>query len=503
MERRMRTKAILLISLFLCTLAIAVQAQRFDDIKPDHWAYESVEKLAEKGLVLGYPDGKFLGGRSLSRYEMATIIARIIEMIESEHADMNSRIQAAATKGTTVKTEDGKVVPAATPEDVAALRKLIDEFKVELTVIGTDLSKLKEDVSAMKDDMETVKATVSDPEGALQTAVADIKGLKSVKFSGYIQARWESGKATSATANDNYNGFFLRRARFKLAATKGNTQIVLNPNFGSSGYRNRTDGIAIQGTDAEKDYYIQYNFMGDAAIGPSIWIGQFNWPFGYDVPYSSSLRECPERARVSRALFDGERDRGIKIASATTANPTWEIALMNGSGVKSGNGEKNQHKDVVGNIRFALGKVADLGISGYYGKHNQADYASPYLKADKTRYGADLQIYLPDTTIKAEYIAGKENRIAGTPAAEVEYNVSGWWAQIARNLGKRDTIVARYDTYDPDDPASTYGKLSAWNVGLIHHLDDATKVKVFYEFNKEQRNRIRNNVTRVEWVSSF
>src|SRR5438094_3976244 len=53
------------------------------DIKPDHWAYAAVEDLAKKGLIKGYPPGgKFFGGRTLTRYEMATIIKRIVDRLD-------------------------------------------------------------------------------------------------------------------------------------------------------------------------------------------------------------------------------------------------------------------------------------------------------------------------------------------------------------------------------------------------------------------------------------
>src|SRR5437868_4120471 len=53
------------------------------DVKPDHWAYEAVQDLAKKGLIKGYPpDGNFLGNRTLSRYEMATILKRVLDRVD-------------------------------------------------------------------------------------------------------------------------------------------------------------------------------------------------------------------------------------------------------------------------------------------------------------------------------------------------------------------------------------------------------------------------------------
>ena len=51
----------------------------FPDVPENHWAYEAVKSLGEKGLIEGYPDGSFGGERSLSRYEFAEIVYRALE----------------------------------------------------------------------------------------------------------------------------------------------------------------------------------------------------------------------------------------------------------------------------------------------------------------------------------------------------------------------------------------------------------------------------------------
>src|SRR3954447_1993937 len=52
------------------------------DVPPDHWAYAAVQDLASKGLLLGYPDGSFIGSRALTRYEMAVIVQRVLVQLD-------------------------------------------------------------------------------------------------------------------------------------------------------------------------------------------------------------------------------------------------------------------------------------------------------------------------------------------------------------------------------------------------------------------------------------
>ena len=53
-------------------------ANPFSDVPAGHWAYNSVTKLAQEGIIEGYGDGTFLGNRNITRYEMAQMIAKAL-----------------------------------------------------------------------------------------------------------------------------------------------------------------------------------------------------------------------------------------------------------------------------------------------------------------------------------------------------------------------------------------------------------------------------------------
>ena len=57
----------------------AMKDVTFPDVPKDHWAYEYVKSLADRGLLEGYPDGEFKGDRSMTRYEFAAIIYRALQ----------------------------------------------------------------------------------------------------------------------------------------------------------------------------------------------------------------------------------------------------------------------------------------------------------------------------------------------------------------------------------------------------------------------------------------
>ena len=60
----------------------------FPDVPENHWAYVYVKKLADRGLLEGYPDGEFKGDRTITRYEFAAIFSRALENGASVDGDM-------------------------------------------------------------------------------------------------------------------------------------------------------------------------------------------------------------------------------------------------------------------------------------------------------------------------------------------------------------------------------------------------------------------------------
>ncbi len=67
---------------FVVGIAAPAHGQPFADTPANHWAYEALAQLAAKGLIQGYPGGTFKGDRTMTRYEMAMVVARLLARIE-------------------------------------------------------------------------------------------------------------------------------------------------------------------------------------------------------------------------------------------------------------------------------------------------------------------------------------------------------------------------------------------------------------------------------------
>ncbi len=90
-------------------------ANPFADVPADHWAYDAVAQLAQDGIINGdSATGTFKGDQSMSRYEMAQIVAKA--MAKSDAADNNNK---------------------------ALIEKLSAEFSDELANLGVRVANLE------------------------------------------------------------------------------------------------------------------------------------------------------------------------------------------------------------------------------------------------------------------------------------------------------------------------------------------------------------------------
>lgn len=145
-------KNLLMASLAVCSTLIAgaafAQDGSFKDVPNDHWAYAAIEKLTSLNpkVFIGDPDGMFRGKRNLTRYEMAVIIARLLENIETNYAKKSDIPNTPRTQEppdlSNYVTKD-QLAGLASKADVDTLRRLTGEFQTELNTLGVDVDNIK------------------------------------------------------------------------------------------------------------------------------------------------------------------------------------------------------------------------------------------------------------------------------------------------------------------------------------------------------------------------
>lgn len=134
----------------------------FKDVPAEHWAYQAVDSLRAKGILIGYPDGLYRGKRTLTRYEFAVALKRLLDTIgepgkgpQGEPGPAGPPGPAGATGEQGAKGEPGSGISS---DDLDQLKKLMAEFKTELASIGVDLNAMKKKLDDLAKEVAAIKA---------------------------------------------------------------------------------------------------------------------------------------------------------------------------------------------------------------------------------------------------------------------------------------------------------------------------------------------------------
>jgi len=377
--------------------------------------------------------------------------------------------------------------------------------------------------SASKDTEQKVSDLQGSVEGTNE-GMAEmrpaIESLRKIKLTGYLQAQyqWAESPGARTFAGGDFpaqtdSRFAVRRGRIKFNYDNVLTQYVVQVDATER-------GLAL------KDAYVSLREPWLQAFGFTA--GVFDRPFGFEISYSSSNRESPERTRLFQTLFPGERDLGAKFEVMPQTG--WGQYFNFKGGWFVGNGvaaETDSKKDFIGRVGFQIPIVSkslaiDGGFSSYQGAVRLDDGKSAFVLSspssfqtvtsqrhfERDYYGFDLQLYydLPvigGMSFRTEYIQGEQPGTAGSSAGYRVGNgdlflrdFDGYYFWYVQNVGERNQFVAKYDVYDPntevkgaDIGLAANPKLSAadlrydtFGLGWIHHWDANIKFVAYYDF---------------------
>jgi hypothetical protein len=355
---------------------------------------------------------------------------------------------------------------------------------------------------------EEVKGQLEGMTEQLQTLQSDTDKLKKFKFSGYVQARWETAENSSdsvkvsgspaALTPANVSRFYIRRGRLKMTYDSSPwSQAVVYFDGGTD----RTIRLLEAYVTLLDPWTVDHRHQ--------LAIGQMNVPFGYEIERSSSVRELPERSRAENVLFPGERDRGIKLVNPWTPRFETVVALLNGGGVNHpdfANTDPTQMKDLLGRARWSQG-VFDVAAS-YYGGKNVTPLTGPDVETDKTRLGVDAQLYyelprLGGGSLRGEFYQGENvnadsvkalvaaaasaNPVtllkAGADPGHLATDFTGWYAMLVQNLHEQLQVAARVERFDPNTDLD-HDQYERVSLGLNYFYDGFTRVTVSYDIPK-------------------
>ncbi|MBP2656400.1 MAG: S-layer protein [Firmicutes bacterium] len=97
MKKNLVITLTLVFMLSIVGTAAAATTNPFVDVPANHWSYNAVKKLAAAGIIDG-ADGKFNGDKTLTRYEIAVIVAKAMGKEEQANAEQRALIEKLAAE---------------------------------------------------------------------------------------------------------------------------------------------------------------------------------------------------------------------------------------------------------------------------------------------------------------------------------------------------------------------------------------------------------------------
>lgn len=359
----------------------------------------------------------------------------------------------------------------------------------------------------------SLMVNAQDAEQPIDTLTRHVAGIRSeldvlkrIKVSGYMQAQFQIADSAgqSSFGGGSFGAgvdkrFMLRRARVK---------IQYDSPFNDKGISTSQFVFQIDATEKGltiKDMYVKFT---DPWCGWfSLTTGMQNRPFGHEIGYSSSMRESPERARLSQIVFPNERDLGamVTLQGPKASNWNWiklEAGMFNGLGGPSALAAANdfdKYKDFIASLSISRASKSErlkwgLGASMYNGGY-RVDTVNTYIFANdsagtggfmidtkksdvsanvnnrdqikRSYMGFNGQISIDwaigITSLRAEYVMGEQPGTSSSTASQsaastsdfYKRNFTGMYLYFIQNLGRSPfQLVVKYDNYDPNTDVS-------------------------------------------------
>lgn len=124
----MKKLIVALLAAFLVSGAMA-DGHDFPDVPANHWAGDAVHRIADHGIIIGFPDGTFRGNESFTRYQAALVISRTVAVLSANSEAAN----------------------AMTADDIASLRNALQSLASDVSANSVRLAAAEAAIAAVAD----------------------------------------------------------------------------------------------------------------------------------------------------------------------------------------------------------------------------------------------------------------------------------------------------------------------------------------------------------------
>jgi len=429
-----------LIFVLACLLMIAscgtVFAGPFSDVPSTHWAYGAVNKLVQAGIVDGSSGNVFNGDRTITRYEMAMIVAKAME--RSDKADV---------------------------EQKAVINKLAAEFAAELNNLGVRVAKL-EDKTAVKLAGDFQARYVTDSPG---TAFKNYRltGNDQYQFRFRLFAMGELNNHTSVFARINTGS-----KSFGYGASWAGGESITNPSLyvdlafvnirNSLGFDNIR--IGRQWTDGPGYAFMvgnanqQDGLYLDKKLSHTVkWKGAGYATGTYDSTTSALASTTSNRVVTTALVFNPQKDLEYSVGYWWAHEPGWGSSVGSYSTLMTtvGSYKSNQgivvgfNKDISPNLHV----IAEYGVTQLNGAANLPTTPKAYCVQVSNVHTA---MFYPATI----YMVDAKKQAPGASAWAVQYRSIEAGATAASQqpfitTSYSNSFNAPYNVYTKNDNQTT------------------------------------------------
>ena len=494
-----------LVAVVLAMAAPSFAQGPFADVPVDHWAYEAVSQLQEKGIIIGYPDGTFGGKRAMTRYEFALALSRAMPVI----CDM-CQTQPVNLSGYATKQELQDAIKGITPgggpspvsaADMDALKKSVNEFRDELSGMGVDLDAVKRDVASLEERVAAIEAEMKRLKITTKLnffAIAD-----KTREAGYTMMPSENGysngyggyaydrdsRVMNATDNLLGNIAMVRDADVIFNFQGGDTRAKVVLNAGNylgeylGGYL--TDFVGDGRSDNSDDVNLFMAYGEMPFLGADVTVGRFpiqftkwtlkkfdvdsyteNWKTDDGNYYVDGIKGAWNWGSVDILAFAG-KNNGNGGAYTLSSRPAiarpfgvgdqWGTAIGMIPGQEDGYLGYPAVQSIGARAAFNLGSMK-LGANWISASPTYND-SNVYDRADV--YGADLEIPLGSWKMTGAYTIS-DTKMGPSGSADLDDDNDAWEAGLCGNLGSLG-LWANYKDVAPNFSApGDWGRLGRW-----------------------------------------
>ena len=166
------------------TLSGAFAQEAFPDIPAGHWASEAVSRIADLGIVIGFPDGTFRGNEGFTRYQASLVVSRMLDVVNADiealsalhEADLATLRNALQELASDVAAQDVRLGAAE-----SAIASISDQIAnpVDLTDLQNqiDAARLAADTAARQAAEAAEGAALARQNAAAIDAINDLLNL--------------------------------------------------------------------------------------------------------------------------------------------------------------------------------------------------------------------------------------------------------------------------------------------------------------------------------------